>query len=40
VRPDGRTLIGQPALDLDRLWTVDDIRAVGYEVTDPMAAVR
>jgi hypothetical protein len=40
VRPDGRTLIGQPALDLDRLWTVDDIRAVGYEVKDPLAAVR
>ena len=39
VRPDGRTPIGQPALDLDRLWTVDDIRAVGYEVKDPLAAV-
>jgi len=37
VRPDGKTLIGQPALDLDRLWTIDDIRAIGYEVKDPLA---
>jgi hypothetical protein len=27
-------------LDLDRLWTVDAIRAVGYEVKDPPAALR
>ena len=37
VRPDGKTLIGQPALDLDRLWTIGDIRAIGYEVKDPLA---
>jgi hypothetical protein len=37
VRPDGKTLIGQPALDLDRLWTIDDIRAIGFEVKDPLA---
>ena len=37
VRPDGRTLIGQPTLDPDqRLWTIDDIRAIGYEVKDPL----
>ena len=40
VRPDGRTLIAQPTLEEDRLWTIDDIRAVGYEVKDPLAAVR
>lgn len=37
VRPDGKTLIGQSALDLDRLWTIDDIRAIGFEVKDPLA---
>ena len=37
MRPDGKTLIGQPALDLDRLWTIDDIRAIGFEVKDPLA---
>jgi hypothetical protein len=37
VRPDGKTLIGQPTLDLDRLWTIDDIRAIGFEVKDPLA---
>jgi Methane/Phenol/Toluene Hydroxylase len=39
VRPDGKTLIGQPVLDLDRLWTIDDIRAIGYEVKDPLAGL-
>lgn len=39
VRPDGRTLIGQPTLDLERLWTIDDIRAVGYEVKDPLRSL-
>lgn len=39
VRPDGKTLIGQPMLDLDRLWTIDDIRALKYEVKDPLHQV-
>lgn len=39
VRPDGKTLMGQPALDLPRLWTLDDIRAIGYEVKDPLHGV-
>jgi hypothetical protein len=39
IRPDGRTLIGQPALDLDRLWTIDDIRKLKYEVKDPLHGV-
>jgi Methane/Phenol/Toluene Hydroxylase len=36
VRPDGKTLIGQPALNLERLWTIDDIRRLEYEVKNPM----
>jgi methane monooxygenase component A alpha chain/propane monooxygenase large subunit len=39
VRPDGKTLIGQPSIDPEqRLWTIDDIRKVGYEIKDPMRA--
>jgi methane monooxygenase component A alpha chain/propane monooxygenase large subunit len=38
IRPDGKTLIGQPTLDLERLWTIDDIRNIGYEIKDPLAS--
>lgn len=38
VRPDGKTLMGQPTLDLERLWTIDDIRRLKYEVRDPLQA--
>jgi len=38
VRPDGKTLIGQPVLDLERLWTIEDIRRLKYEIRDPMKA--
>jgi len=38
VREDGRTLVGQPGIDLKRMWTVDDIRRLGYEVKDPLRA--
>lgn len=36
LRADGKTLIGQPHLDLDRLWTIDDLRAVDFEIKDPV----
>ncbi|KWW99077.1 methane monooxygenase [Carbonactinospora thermoautotrophica] len=38
IRPDGKTLIGQPSVDLppDRLWTIDDIRRLGIQITNPM----
>jgi methane monooxygenase component A alpha chain/propane monooxygenase large subunit len=39
IRPDGKTLMGQPSLDLERLWTIDDIRRIGYEVKDPLHGV-
>lgn len=38
IRPDGKTLMGQPTLDLERLWTIDDIRRLKYEVRDPLQA--
>ncbi len=40
LRPDGKTLIGQPTLDLTRLWTIDDIRRLKYEIKDPMQALQ
>jgi methane monooxygenase component A alpha chain/propane monooxygenase large subunit len=36
VRPDGKTLIGQPLIQQERLWTIDDIRKIRYEVRDPL----
>lgn len=39
LRSDGKTLIAQPSLDTDRMWTIDDIRAWGMEIKDPMPAI-
>ncbi len=36
LRADGRTLIGQPWLRRDRMWTIDDIRALRVEIRDPL----
>lgn len=37
IRPDGKTLIGQPTLSPDqKLWTIQDIRNIGYEVKNPL----
>jgi hypothetical protein len=36
VRPDGKTLIRQPPLDLERLWTIEDIRRLKYAIKDPL----
>lgn len=38
VRPDGKTLMGQPHLNSERMWTLDDIRKLNYEVKDPLRA--
>jgi hypothetical protein len=35
VRPDGKTLIGQPLVAQEVPWTIEDIRRVRYEVKDP-----
>ena len=32
----GRTLVGQPGIGLKRMWTIDDIRRLNYEVKDPL----
>ena len=37
VRKDGKTLLAQPTLATDRMWTVDDIRRVGYVLENPLA---
>jgi methane monooxygenase component A alpha chain/propane monooxygenase large subunit len=37
IRPDGKTLMGQPKVDMKRLWTIDDIRRIKFEVKDPLA---
>jgi methane monooxygenase component A alpha chain/propane monooxygenase large subunit len=33
---DGKTLVGQPSIDLKRMWTIDDIRRLNFEVKDPL----
>jgi alkene monooxygenase alpha subunit len=37
VRPDGKTLMGQPHLNAERMWTLDDIRRLDYVIRDPLA---
>lgn len=36
LRPDGKTLIAQPHLDAEKLWTIDDIRRLKFEIKDPL----
>jgi hypothetical protein len=40
LRSDGKTLIAQPSLNTERMWTIEDARAWGMEITDPMVAIR
>jgi propane monooxygenase large subunit len=35
VRADGETLVAQPHLDEDGMWTLDDVRSMGFEVLSP-----
>ncbi len=36
LRPDGKTLVAQPSLDPEKMWTIDDVAAWGYEIKDPL----
>ncbi|MGH7878414.1 MAG: methane monooxygenase, partial [Candidatus Binataceae bacterium] len=36
IRPDGKTLIAQPTLSMDRMWTIDDMKACNYIVDSPL----
>jgi propane monooxygenase large subunit len=38
VRPDGKTLIAQPHLDDDAMWTLQDLRSLEFEVISPNIA--
>jgi propane monooxygenase large subunit len=35
IRSDGKTLVGQPHLRTDQMWTIDDIRKCDFQVTSP-----
>ncbi len=39
LRADGKTLMAQPSLDDGKLWTIDDIRALHYQITNPLDTV-
>jgi len=36
LRADGKTLIAQPHLKRDRMWTLDDARALKFEIKNPL----
>lgn len=36
IRSDGKTLLGQPHLNAERLWTIDDIKARDVIIEDPV----
>ncbi|MBF6567560.1 MAG: monooxygenase [Candidatus Binataceae bacterium] len=36
LRADGKTLIAQPWLNQEQMWTIDHIRAARYEIRDPL----
>jgi hypothetical protein len=38
LRSDGKTLISQPHLNSERMWTIDDLAATGIVVRDPHVA--
>jgi len=39
LRADGKTLMAQPSLDDDRMWTIDDLAALKIEIKNPLAEV-
>ena len=36
LRPDGKTLMAQPSLNRERMWTIEDIERLGYEIKNPL----
>lgn len=38
LRADGRTLLAQPSLDDEKMWTIDDLAALDYEIKNPLAS--
>ncbi len=40
LREDGRTLVAQPHIDEDRMWTIDDIRACNFEIQNPLRDIK
>lgn len=36
IRPDGKTLVAQPHLKAEKLWTIDDIRRLKFAIKDPL----
>ncbi len=40
LRADGKTLIAQPHLDWNKMWTIDDLEAVDFEITNPLRVMQ
>jgi hypothetical protein len=39
LRADGKTLMAQPSLEDDKMWTIDDLAALKIEIKNPLAEV-
>lgn len=39
LRADGKTLLAQPSLDDEKMWTIDDLVALDYEIKNPLGAL-
>ena len=39
VRSDGKTLIAQPHLDSDKMWTLDDLKSMDFKLQSPNITV-
>lgn len=39
LRADGKTLLAQPSLDRERMWTIDDLAALNYEIKNPLKSL-
>jgi hypothetical protein len=39
LRADGKTLLAQPHVNAEKMWTLDDIKALNFEILDPLRGV-
>jgi hypothetical protein len=39
LRADGKTLMAQPHVESERMWTIDDIRRLDFEFQNPLKGV-
>jgi YHS domain-containing protein len=40
LRADGKTLVAQPHVSDEKMWTIDDVRKLDFEILDPLHGVQ